>query len=150
MRCMACNTVGMASGEEKLDRRVAAAKWLKSARERGGYRTAREFADALGVERYQLSNWETGRSTVPDDEAELIANTLGLDLIEVRRNLGLWVPADTGPAPEPRRRTGPTAELLRRLDEDPELAEMMMRLVQRASRPAPSDDSSGNDRPATG
>lgn len=84
----------MAHSDDRLDRRVAAAKWLRETRERRGYATAGQFASALGIERYQLSNWETGRSSIDDEQAELIARVLNMDIIEVRRGLGLWVPDD--------------------------------------------------------
>lgn len=84
----------MAPNDDRLDRRVAAAKWLRETREARGYSTAGAFARALGIERYQLSNWETGRSAIGDDDAARIAETLGMPEIQVRRGLGLWVPRE--------------------------------------------------------
>lgn len=41
-----------------------------------------------------VSNYETGRSEISDERAEQLAEVLGMDIIDVRRNLGLWVPDD--------------------------------------------------------
>lgn len=39
-----------------------------------------------------VNNYETRGVTVPDDRAEELAEFFGIDIITVRRNLGLWVP----------------------------------------------------------
>ncbi len=39
-----------------------------------------------------ISNYETGKNTVPEDRVEDLAQALKLDIIDVRRGLGLWVP----------------------------------------------------------
>lgn len=50
----------------------------------------------IGASKEVVSNYETGRSAVPSDRAERIAEALDMDIITVRRNLGLWVPPDAG------------------------------------------------------
>lgn len=76
---------------ERRERLARAGAWLREARSRR-YPKAVDFARALGIERSLLSRYETGASEVPDDRAEGIAEVLGIDIITVRRNLGLWVP----------------------------------------------------------
>lgn len=78
----------------KRDRLEAAGQWLKDARENRGYATATAFAAALGVNQSMVSRYERGSSEVEDERAEQIADVLGMPLVEVRRGLGLWVPAD--------------------------------------------------------
>lgn len=72
--------------------REAAGRWLREQRTRRGFKTAGDLARALGVDPSRISNYETGKSAVPDDRVEQIAQVLDMDLIKVRRNLGLWVP----------------------------------------------------------
>lgn len=88
----------MPSDQERRERLAEAGAWLREQRIRRGFDKAADFARKLGIERYTLSTYETGRSAVPDDRATQIAEVLGMDEIEVRRGLGLWVPDD-----EPRR-----------------------------------------------
>jgi len=90
---MACDTERMTS-EDRLSRRARAGRWLREQRQRAGFATAAEFGRAIGVSKEVVSNYEVGRSSVPDDRAEKIADVLGMDIIEVRRGLGLWVPDD--------------------------------------------------------
>lgn len=83
----------------KRERQEAAGRWLRAARERGGYRTADAFARRIEVSASLLSRYETGITGVSDEMAERIADVLGLGIIETRRGLGLWVPPeDTEPA----------------------------------------------------
>ncbi len=77
--------------EHLRDRRLRAGEWLRSTRERAGLTTA-ALAAALGVHQTSISNYETGKNTVPDDRVEDLAQALKLDIIDVRRGLGLWVP----------------------------------------------------------
>jgi transcriptional regulator with XRE-family HTH domain len=81
------------SPSERSDRE-AAGRWLREQRRRKGFETVGGFARAIGVDTSRVSNYETGKSEVPDDRAERIAEVLGLDIITVRKNLGLWVPPD--------------------------------------------------------
>lgn len=85
-----CNTHDMGVNERR-ERLARAGAWLRKARARR-YPKAVDFARAIGIERSLLSRYETGSSEVPDERAERIAEALGLDIITVRRNLGLWVP----------------------------------------------------------
>jgi transcriptional regulator with XRE-family HTH domain len=145
-QCAVCNPQDMDANE----RRVAAGTWLREQRTQRGFKTAGEFARALEVDPSRVSAYENDRSLVPDDRAEQIAELFEMDIIEVRRNLGLWVPPSDSKEASTPRRTGPTADLLRRMDDDPELAHMIAEIFRRASRTAPSSNSSRDDRPATG
>jgi transcriptional regulator with XRE-family HTH domain len=78
----------------KRQQQEAAGKWLREARERRGFQTAGALARRMGVSDSLISRYETGVSAVSDDRAEQIAEALGMDLIEVRRGLGLWVPEE--------------------------------------------------------
>lgn len=50
----------------------------------------------MGVSDSLVSRIETGATAATDERAEQIAEALDLDIITVRRNLGLWVPDDAG------------------------------------------------------
>lgn len=76
--------------------------WLREQRERRGFSAAAELGRAIGASKEVVWSYEAGRSSVPDDRAEQIAEALGMDLVEVRRNLGLWVPPETEPDPDVR------------------------------------------------
>lgn len=83
--------------------REAAGQWLREQRKRHGFDTVGSFARAIGVDTSRVSNYENGRNEVPEDRAERIAEVLGLDIITVRRNLGMWVPKvieESGVPPE--------------------------------------------------
>lgn len=84
-----CNTHRVMSGDH--DPRARAGRWLRSTREQAGY-SASEFAQAIGAHQTSVSNYETGRSAVPEAKLDAIAQALRLTLIDVRRGLGLWVP----------------------------------------------------------
>lgn len=106
--CTSCNAHGMESDDD-LVRRREAGRWLRSMRERRGFPTGEALAQRIGVTPGVISRYETGASRVPDERAEQIAEALDLDIITVRRNLGLWVPpeqaTDSPPAGEdPRER----------------------------------------------
>lgn len=88
--CVLCNTQCMTGRSD----REAAGRWLRAQRIARGYSTVGSFARALGIDPSRVSSYETGRATVPDSRAEQIADVLQLDLITVRRHLGLWVPED--------------------------------------------------------
>lgn len=83
----------MAHDDDRRARLLNAGRWLRNMRERHGYAKAVDFARALGVDASLISQYERGVNAVPDERAEQIAEVLGLDIIETRRNLGLWVPA---------------------------------------------------------
>jgi transcriptional regulator with XRE-family HTH domain len=81
----------------KRQRQEEAGRWLRRERERRGLRTAGALARLMGVSDSLVSRIETGHSAVTNERAEQIANALDMDVIEVRRNLGLWVPEDEPP-----------------------------------------------------
>lgn len=78
-----------------------AGRWLRTQRTKRGYDTAGKLARALGVDPSRISNYERGMSAVPDERAAQIADLFGMDEIEVRRGLGLWVPDDAKESQEP-------------------------------------------------
>lgn len=78
----------------KRQQQEAAGLWLRSARERRGFQTAGALARRMGVSGSLISRYETGISAVSDERAEQIADALDMNIIDVRRGLGLWVPAD--------------------------------------------------------
>lgn len=83
------------------DRRTVledAGRWLRKQRERRGFETAGEFARTIGIDPSQLSRYERGISAVPDERAEQISEVLRMDILDVRRGLGLWVPSTNEPA----------------------------------------------------
>lgn len=86
--------LGLMETSGRRDQLEAAGRWLRAERIRRGFDTLGKFARALEVDPSRVSNYETGKSEVPDDRAQKIADVLGMDIIEVRRNLGLWVPPD--------------------------------------------------------
>jgi transcriptional regulator with XRE-family HTH domain len=54
----------------------------------------RSFGRAIGVDSSSVSNYETGKTRPDDERAARIAEVLGLDEVQTRRSLGLWVPPD--------------------------------------------------------
>jgi transcriptional regulator with XRE-family HTH domain len=82
----------MASRRDELE---AAGRWLRGVRERRGYQTAADFARALQVDQSLVSRYERGISAIGDERAEQIAHVLRMDIVEVRRGLGLWVPHES-------------------------------------------------------
>jgi transcriptional regulator with XRE-family HTH domain len=88
---MSCKIIDMASRRDRLE---AAGHWLRRVREQRGYRTAADFARALRVDQSLISRYERGISEVGDERAEQIARVLRMDIIDVRRGLGLWVPRE--------------------------------------------------------
>lgn len=90
MQCMTCNAQGMTS---KRQQQEEAGRWLRRARERRGLHTAGALARRMGVSDSLVSRIETGATSVTDERAEQIAEALDMDIISVRRNLGLWVPS---------------------------------------------------------
>jgi transcriptional regulator with XRE-family HTH domain len=89
--CASCKIAGMASRRDQLEE---AGRWLRDARERRGHRTAADFARALDVDQSLVSRYERGISAVGDERAEQIAEVLRMDIVDVRRGLGLWVPRE--------------------------------------------------------
>lgn len=48
----------------------------------------------MGVTASVISRYETGASRISDERAEQIAGALNMNIIDVRRGLGLWVPRE--------------------------------------------------------
>jgi transcriptional regulator with XRE-family HTH domain len=111
-----------------------AGRWLREQRRRRGFETVGAFARALGVDPSRVSNYERGDSRVPDTRADQIAELLHMDVIHVRRNLGLWVPPESASS-----RPSPAASLAHAEEErdrwveamrqDPKLAKSFANLV---------------------
>jgi transcriptional regulator with XRE-family HTH domain len=106
----------MASEDDDLVRRREAGRWLRATRERRGFPTGDALAQRLGVTPGVISRYETGASKVSDERARQLADALGLDIITVRRNLGLWVNPDAESAPA----AGETTDPFDNLPDDPE------------------------------
>lgn len=104
----------VADRTDDSDRKRQAGDWLANARRDAGM-TQNELELAAGLGKGNVTNYERGMAKVPDEAAERIARALGLGVIETRRGLHLWVPADVSDTtPQP-------ADILRLLRNDPEL-----------------------------
>lgn len=136
----------------KRQQQEEAGKWLRRAREQRGLRTTGALARLMGVSDSLVSRIETGVTAATDERAEQIAEALGLDIIEVRRNLGLWVPPD-----EPAGDASPMDEAERMLDEAEKIARQLRSLpppdrdvveamIERLTRRAETPGDTGNDR----
>lgn len=68
-----------------------AGRWLRSQRERRGL-SVREVAARLDVLPQTVYNWEAGKSGLDDDRADQVAELLEVDVIALRRHLGMWLP----------------------------------------------------------
>lgn len=111
--CALLNTQGV-DREEKRRRIAEAGAWLRQERRRRGFPTGQAFADALGIGQSLLSKYELGVNEVPDERIEQIAKVLEMDIVEVRRGLGSWVPDDVPSEPEEREES--LAERARRIE----------------------------------
>jgi transcriptional regulator with XRE-family HTH domain len=74
---------------------TAAGQWLRRQREQRGIASQSELARRLGWDKTAVNNYETRGVTVPDDRAEQLAEFFDLDILTVRRNLGLWAPKES-------------------------------------------------------
>lgn len=79
----------------------------------------------MGVSDSLVSRIETGMTAVTDERAEQIAAALDMDILTVRRNLGLWVPD------EPPRPRSTMDEVERTLDESEEIVRQLRSLPPR-------------------
>jgi transcriptional regulator with XRE-family HTH domain len=77
--------------DDKQERLRQAGLWLKGQRDRLGI-SVRDMAHRLDVTTQVLYDWQNGRNAISDERAEQIAEVLGMNIIDVRRGLGLWVP----------------------------------------------------------
>lgn len=84
-----------------MARQRQAGLWLRQSRISRGYESAGEFARVLEIDPSMVSRYERGMSEVSDERAEQIAEILRMDIIDVRRGLGLWVPSESGYVEEP-------------------------------------------------
>jgi len=79
--------------QERQERLRRAGAWLRAQREVKGW-SGSDLAKQLDVNQVRVSAYERGQYEVPSTVAESAAAVFDLPLIEVRRQLGLWVPAD--------------------------------------------------------
>lgn len=121
--------------QRQRERQIAAGQWLRAARERKGFATLSQFAKKLGIDSSQLSRYELGTSAVSSERAEQIAAALGMDIIETRRGLRLWVPDE-----KPGRRKPPTDEELRRSGLKDETVNAIIAMRERIARAAAKGD----------
>ena len=83
----------MAIEDDRKDRLVSAGDWLRSKREERGW-SGTAFAQHLGIGQVRVSSYERGQYEVPEELTKKIAEVLDIPLMEVRQQLGFWVPAD--------------------------------------------------------
>jgi transcriptional regulator with XRE-family HTH domain len=112
---------------DRQERLREAGAWLRTQRETRGW-SGTELARLLEVNQVRVSSYENGRNEVPSEIAERLAAVLGLSLIEIRKNLGLWVPADSE-LRDYQRRADPS-----QLADDVLLTELIRRYQQRGDR----------------
>jgi transcriptional regulator with XRE-family HTH domain len=123
---------GMSEQEEareatRQDRLRAAGAWLRSQRELRGW-SGSDIARQLSITQVRISSYERGQYEVPDEVATGIAEIFDLPVIEVRRQLGLWVPDDADLS-DLQYRPDPT-----RVADDVLIAEIIRRYQQRSDR----------------
>lgn len=81
---------------QRQERRWRAGQWLRDVRRAAGV-DPKELARHMDITTAQVSNYELGKHEFNDARAEQIARALGLDIVDVRRGLGLWVPESLTP-----------------------------------------------------
>jgi transcriptional regulator with XRE-family HTH domain len=79
--------------QERQERLRQAGAWLRTQRETRGW-SGSDLARQLEVNQVRVSAYERGQYEVPNPIAENIAAAFDLPLLEVRRQLGLWVPSE--------------------------------------------------------
>lgn len=79
--------------EARKERLRSAGSWLRTERENRGW-SGSDLARLLGVNQVRISAYERGQYEVSSALADALADVFGLPVIEVRRQLGLWVPSD--------------------------------------------------------
>jgi transcriptional regulator with XRE-family HTH domain len=80
--------------DERQERLRSAGSWLRTQRELRGWNGS-DLARRLDLNQVRISAYERGQYEVPSNIAEAIAVEFDMPVIEVRRNLGLWVPSDS-------------------------------------------------------
>lgn len=125
----------------KRQQQEAAGRWLRDIRKRHGFDTADSFARRLDVSASLLSRYETGISGVPDDKAEKIAEILDMDIIEVRRALGLWTPPPSDPSLDDEEGRVYTIEEIQAMSRPEQIAllEAQLEVKRRAQRQIDAD-----------
>lgn len=76
---------------------ASTALWIKNVRRRAGFATQKALADALGIERSAVGNWETGRGVPSMAHAERFAVVTNRKRAEVLAKFGY--PIGGGEAP---------------------------------------------------
>jgi hypothetical protein len=61
--------------------------------------SVRRLADALNVTPKTVYDWRDDRTAISEERIPRLADTLGMQEIEVRRGLGFWVPNGEQAAP---------------------------------------------------
>jgi transcriptional regulator with XRE-family HTH domain len=110
-----------------------AGRWLRQQRERLGIATQAELDRRLGWNKGTVNNYETRDVMVSDERAEQLAELFGLDIITVRRNLGLWVPGEDVGATS-NALPVPTDEKLRQSGLAPETVEALLAMRRSVER----------------
>lgn len=82
---------------DRRDRLHAAGEWLTAARKEAGLSQA-QLGERLGVSGANVSNYERGVISFPDERTRDLSKALGVDELDVRRGLGLYVPGDEASA----------------------------------------------------
>ncbi|MFV2195703.1 helix-turn-helix domain-containing protein [Nocardiopsis sp. LOL_012] len=113
--------------DERQRRLRAAGTWLREQREARGW-SGSDLARRLDLNQVRVSAYERGQYEVPNAVAEGIATALDLPVVEVRQQLGLWVPDDAD-LEDLRRHADPT-----RLADDVLLGELVRRYQRRTDR----------------
>lgn len=113
--------------QERQERLRQAGTWLRTQRETRGW-SGSDLAKRLDVNQVRVSAYERGQYEVPNAIAENIAAAFDLPLIEVRRQLGLWVPSDTD-LHQLQQHADPA-----RLPDDALIAELIQRYQKRRDR----------------
>lgn len=93
--------------------------------------TTAELATAVDTHQQSISSYETGKYSFPEDKIDALARAFRMDVIEVRRGLGLWVPEGYEPrmvSPEEAIRHDPTMS-----DDQRQMAIEMLALIRRQS-----------------
>ncbi len=100
----------------KREQRLEAGAWLRRQREARG-KSVRDIANALGISTQSIYGWEAGDSAPDGENGDKLAAVLNLDVLDLRRRYGLWVPDDTPADIGQRRREERISELRRIADE---------------------------------
>lgn len=112
---------------EREQRLRHAGAWLRSQRELRGW-SGSDLARMLDVNQVRISAYERGQYEVPSGIAQALARVFELPVLEVRRELGLWVP-DENDLEELRHHTDPS-----QISDDVLMGELIRRYQARSDR----------------